>query len=528
MTAAYEGDWVLSAIVDDRAERLGDKLAVVGPDGRSLSYGDLRDRTQRAARLYLELGVQRGQRVATMLDPTIDYLAASLGCAWSGAVEVPVNTAYKGHYLEQVLRETEAGVVVLQDRFVDLLAPLDLPDIRHIVTVGDGPERTPDAPVHRFAEIESLDPAARAPSSEDDLLWILYTSGTTGVSKGVMHGNRSALWTARVWQSLASLTGDDVGYSYLPLFHVTARSALFLACTLAGGSTVLREHFSVSEFWPDVRRYQATFTMYMGAIISLLFKQDPHPDDADNTLRAAGGAAAPADIGDAFRERFGCELYEVYGMTEIGTATSGHMGYDTPGSMGKPFEHLEIEIHDERDDPVPPGTPGEICIRPREASAIFQGYWRRPEDTLRSVRNLWFHSGDMGRMTPLGELVYMDRLKDSMRRRGENISSFEVERAVNAHPAVLETAAYPIPSEVTEDEVMVAVVLKSGFGLEPAELLAFCAETMPRFAVPRYVRFLEELPKTPTARVRKHELREQGITPDTADREALGIVLARN
>jgi carnitine-CoA ligase len=289
MTAAYEGDWVLSAIVDDRAERLGDKLAVVGPDGRSLSYGDLRDRTQRAARLYLELGVQRGERVATMLDPTIDYLAASLGCAWFGAVEVPVNTAYKGHYLEQVLRETEAGVVVLQDRFVDLLAPLDLPDIRHIVTVGDGPERTPDVPVHRFAEIESLDPAARAPSSEDDLLWILYTSGTTGVSKGVMHGNRSALWTARVWQSLASLTGDDVGYSYLPLFHVTARSALFLACTLAGGSTVLREHFSVSEFWPDVRRYQATFTMYMGAIISLLFKQDPHPDDADNTLRAAGG-----------------------------------------------------------------------------------------------------------------------------------------------------------------------------------------------------------------------------------------------
>jgi carnitine-CoA ligase len=240
------------------------------------------------------------------------------------------------------------------------------------------------------------------------------------------------------------------------------------------------------------------------------------------------GAAAPADIGDAFRERFGCELYEVYGMTEIGTATSGHMGYNTPGSMGKPFEHLEIEIHDDRDDPIPTGTPGEICIRPREASAIFQGYWRRPEDTLRSVRNLWFHSGDMGRMTPLGELVYMDRLKDSMRRRGENISSFEVERAVNAHPAVLETAAYPIPSEVTEDEVMVAVVLKSGFGLEPAELLAFCAETMPRFAVPRYVRFLEELPKTPTARVRKHELREQGVTPDTADREALGIVLARN
>ena len=166
--------------------------------------------------------------------------------------------------------------------------------------------------------------------------------------------------------------------------------------------------------------------------------------------------------------------------------------------------------------------------RPNEPSAIFQGYWRKPEDTLRSFRNLWFHSGDMGRMTPLGELVYMDRLKDSMRRRGENISSFEVERSVNAHPAVLETAAYPVPSEVSEDDVMVAVVLKPGLKLDAAELFGFCAETMPRFAVPRYVRFVGELPKTPTARVRKHELREQGITADTADRETLGIVVARS
>ena len=526
MSAAYKGEWVLSAIVDDRAERLGDKIAVTGPDGRTLSYGALRDRAQRAAALYGELGVRPGERVATMLDPTVDFVAASLGCAWAGVAEVPVNTDYKGLYLEQVLRETGATAVVIEDRFVERLASLDLPDLRHVVVVGDGAVDSPEA--QRFAAIESLDPGARASASEHDLLWILYTSGTTGVSKGVMHCNRSALWTARVWHRLANLAEDDVGYSYLPFFHVTARSALFLACTLAGGSTVLRERFSVSEFWPDVRRYGATFTMYMGAIIHLLFKQEPRPDDADNTLRAAGGAAAPAEIGGAFRDRFGCELYEVYGMTEIGSATAGHMGHTTLGSMGKPFDHLEIEIHDEHDNPLPPEAPGEICIRPREPYAIFDGYWHRPEESLRAFRNLWFHSGDLGRMTALGELVYMDRVKDSMRRRGENISSFEVERSVNAHPAVLETAAYPMPSEVTEDEVMVAVVLKPGFALDPAELFGFCAETMPRFAVPRYLRFVEELPKTPTARVRKHELREQGITVDTADREALGIVLARN
>jgi carnitine-CoA ligase len=528
MSSAYKGDWVLSAIIDDRAERLGDKLAVVEADGSSISYGALRDRTQRAARLYVDLGVPAGERIATMLDPTVDYLAASLGCSWAGAVEVPVNTEYKGAYLAQVLRETQATTVVLQDRYVERLASLDLPDLRHVVVVGNHEVDAPvSTTVHQFAEVDSLDPAPRATAAEDDLLWILYTSGTTGVSKGAVHCNRSAMWTARVWHGLVGLNENDVGYSYLPFFHVTARSALFLACALAGGGTVLRERFSLSEFWPDVRRHGATFTMYMGAIIHLLFKQEPQSDDADNPLRAAGGAAAPPEISDAFRQRFGCELYEVYGMTEIGTATSGHVGHTTPGSMGKPFEHLQIEIHDGHDNALPPETPGEICVRPREPDAIFQGYWRRPEDTLHSFRNLWFHTGDLGRMTPPGELVYMDRVKDSMRRRGENIASFEVERSVNAHPAVLETAAYPVPSELTEDDVMVAVVLKPGCELDSADLFRFCAETMPRFAVPRYVRIVEGLPKTPTARVRKHELRAEGVTIDTADREALGIVVAR-
>ena len=529
MSASYDGEWVLSSIVDDRAERLGDRLAVVGTDGASVTYGELRDRAQRAAALLGQLAIAPGDRVATMLDPTVDYLAAALGCAWSGSVEVPVNTDYKGLYLEQVLRETGASVLVVRDRFVERLAPLELPDLRHLVVVGDADvEARPGVTVHAAAEAARLQPAPRVPRSERDPLLVLYTSGTTGVSKGVMHCNRSALWTARVWNDLVGLTEEDVGYSYLPLFHVTARSALFLACVLAGGSTVLRERFSVTEFWPDVRRYGATFTMYMGAVIHLLFRQEQQADDADNPLRAAGGAAAPPEIGEAFGRRFGCELYEVYGMTEIGTATAGHMGHGTPGSMGVPFAHLEIEIHDEEDAPLPPGTPGEIVVRPREPDAIFQGYWGQPEATVQAFRNLWFHTGDLGRLTDLGEVVFLDRVKDSMRRRGENISSFEVERAVNAHPDVLETAAYPVPSELSEDEVMVAVVPRPGRAIDPEELLRFCVRTMPRFAVPRYVRVVEELPKTPTARVQKHLLREEGVTGDTLDREAAGIVVPRS
>jgi crotonobetaine/carnitine-CoA ligase len=528
MGAAYEGEWVMSSIVDDRAERLGDRLAVVGTDGRSVTYGELRDRTQRIARLLLELGVEPGDRVATMLDPTSTHVEAAFGCAWAGAVEVPVNTDYKGLYLEHVLRQTETKVIVLEDRFVERLGRIELPDLRHVVVVGDAPAPAPPGvALHDLGDVDALAPAARVPRSEHDLYYILYTSGTTGTSKGAMHCNRSALWTPRVWVQHAELGEDDVAYSFLPLFHVTARMAALVACMLAGGSTVLRERFSVSEFWPDVRRYGATYTMYMGVVIHFLHQQEPREDDADNPLRVAGGAAAPPEIGEAFKRRFGCELLEVYGMTEIGTATGGWMGRGTPGSMGKPFDHLEIEIHDDRDNRVPPETPGEIVVRPREGDAIFQGYWRRPEETLAAFRNLWFHTGDLGKMTPLGEVVFLDRLKDSMRRRGENISSFEVERSVNAHPGVLETAAYPVPSEATEDEVMVAVVLHDGAGLGLEELLRFCAETMPRFAVPRYARVVEELPKTPTGRVQKHVLREQGVTADAADREALGIVVAR-
>jgi len=527
--SAYRGEWVVSSILADRAERIGGDLALVGTGGERFTYAELHDETQRAAALLRELGVAAGDRVATMLDPTAEYAIAMLASAWAGAIEVPVNTDYKGVYLEQVMRETGVRVAVIQARFLPRLAEVDLPELEHVVVVGDGASVAPSrVTCHSFTALGELDPLPRVVRGEEDPLLILYTSGTTGPSKGAMHSNRSALYTTRVWVDLPQLTSRDVGYSFLPFFHVTARSAIFLPLMVVGGATVLKERFSVSSFWDDVRRHGATFTMYMGAIIHLLYKQEPRSDDADNPLRAAGGAAAPADIAADFVRRFGCELYEVYGMTEIGTATAGHFGHNTPGSVGRPFDHLEIQIHDQRDEPLPPDTPGELVVRPRSPHAIFQGYWRRPEETLESFRNLWFHTGDLGKLTPNGEVVFLDRVKDSMRRRGENISSFEVERSINAHPAVLETAAYPIASEVTEDEVMVAVVPRAGAELDTLDLLRFCAETMPRFAVPRYVRLMEALPKTPTNRVQKHLLRAEGVTPDTVDREAAGILLPRS
>jgi carnitine-CoA ligase len=517
----YEGDWVVSAVLDDRAERYPDECFVQSEEG-DLSFGALRERAQRFAGALRALGVEPGDRVATMLDPSLAYLTAWFGCTWAGAVDVPVNTAYKGSFLHHVLAEAEARVLVVDGRWVNRLTALDLPCLEHLVVV-DEPNADPALPVLAYAEAAAHEPVGRVQRTERDLVYILYTSGTTGLSKGVMHGNRSALWNARSWIDILELTGDDVAYSMFPLFHVTARSAVVTSSLWAGSQVALRSGFSATGFWDDVRRTGSTWFAYMGAVVQLLHKQPPRPDDADNPARIAFGAAAPPQVMDEFQQRFGVELLEVYGSTELGPASAPRPGRVKRGTMGRPCEHLQVAIHDPDDRPVPTGVRGEIVCRPAAPYGLFAGYWQQPESTLHAFRNLWFHTGDGGYLDDEGYLVFTDRIKDSLRRRGENISSFEVERAVQAHPDVLEAAAYAARSELSEDEVMVAVVPRPGAHLDVEALLRFCADTMPRFAVPRYVRVMAELPKTPSQRVQKYRLRDEGVTPDTLDLQVLGV-----
>jgi len=521
MAGEYRGQWVFSSIMEDRANSFADKNFLLGPDG-SYTYAQVCDRAARVAAGLATLVDDPAVPVATMLDASPMHIFVWFGCAWAGVIEVPINTEYKGTFLEHVLNESEAPVLVIEPKYLPRLEGLDLRHLRHVVVAGPPDADIPQMlaqPQHKLTDWFSLPPAPRVPREESDLVYILYTSGTTGPSKGVTHCHRSALWTARVWHEMFEMEPGDVGYSYLPMYHTTARNVLVANALIAGASVALRERFSVREFWPDVRKYGATYFAYMGAIIQMLWNSDAVPGEEDNSLRVGGGAAAPPAITDAFEKRFGLRLIEVYGMTEVGTATGHRLGDIVRGTMGKPFGHLELEIHDPRDNVVPAGTPGEIVVRPREPWAITQGYWKNPEATVEAWRNLWFHSGDLGKLTDDGYLIYLDRVKDSLRRRGENISSFEVERAVLAHPAVAEAAVYDVASALTEDDVMVAVVLRPDASLDPGEFFRFCTDTMPRFAVPRYVRVIAELPKTPTARVEKYKLREQGVTPDTADRE---------
>lgn len=525
----YEGPWVFSRMLASQADRIGDEVAVSAP-GRLLTYADIAALAGRFGRALADLGVQPGDRVATMLDATPDYLAAWFGTSWSGAVDVPVNTALKDELLHHVLASAGASVLVVDGRFLPRLHGLALPDLRHVVVVGDaGGAALPGAVSgHTLDDLLTADAMGPVDRDEYDLLYVMFTSGTTGPSKGAMLSNRSAMWNVRSWIDILQLTERDVGYSMFPLFHVTARSAVVSSTLWAGGRVALRERFSLREFWDVARQEGATFFGYMGAIIHLLHVQDPDPRDADNPVRIAFGAAAPPAVIPEFERRFDLRLVETYGSTELGPASALTPDVAERGTMGPPRRHVVVEIHDDRDDPVPVGVDGEIVVRPAVRDGIFQGYWGQPEATLHAFRNLWFHTGDGGHLTEQGNLVFTDRIKDSIRRRGENVSSFEVERAVEHYPAVLECAAYAVPSEVSEDEVMIAVVIRPGHRITAHQVLEHCVDTLPRFAVPRYLRFVDALPKTPSERIKKYQLRDQGVTADTIDREVLGIVVPRD
>lgn len=524
---AYTGEWIVTSLLRDRAERFADEVAMESVDGE-LTYADLVRRAERVAGFLAALDVNPGDMVATMLPATFDYIAAWHGILWRGAVDVPINNEFRGLFLEHVLRDSKAATLIIQADWVDRLADLDVPDLRHVVVVGE-PRHEPPAGVtqHAFADALTADPAALVPGTVTDMTYVIYTSGTTGPPKGVMHNNRSSFHYIMPFVEGLGITDDDVCYSMFPLFHQMGRSSCCTTSLYLGNRVVLRNGFSVSGFWEDVRDTGATWMGYFGAVIQFLWNQEPHPRDRDHKLTRAFGSSAPEAIFDAWEERFGVTLYEVYGSTEIGLGSGLGSGPRKRGTMGLPCRQLEVQIVDELDEPVPPGTIGEAVWRPKYPDAMFQGYLNRPDATVETWRNLWFHSGDAGWLDEEGYFTFSDRIKDSIRRRGENISTFFVEESVRRVLDVTEIAAYAVvpPDNSSEEEVMVALNTK-----EELDVVAFfnaLVKIMPRHAVPRYIRLVDELPRTPTQKVRKYLLREEGVTPDTIDRLDYDIHIPR-
>ncbi|CAB4873279.1 unannotated protein [freshwater metagenome] len=352
----------------------------------------------------------------------------------------------------------------------------------------------------------------------DDVACILYTSGTTGPSKGAVLTHQANLQLTRGNVALMEYTDADVLYTAFPLFHVNAKYTSVISSMLVGARLVLDDRLSASGFWDRMREHGVTSFNYLGTMLSIIAKQPARPDDREHPVVRAYGGGCDGALWLEFEERFGVRLHEHYGMTEVGIATWNTRTSRRPGSCGRAAPYFDVRVADEGDVEVPTGEVGEIQIRPRHPGTILREYWARPAETIASTRNLWFHTGDRAWCDEDGFFHYVDRLKDSIRRRGENVSSWEIESVITAFPGVLECAAYGVPSDLGEDEVMVALVPEPGSEVDLDALVEHCRSRLAYFAVPRYLRVCEALPKTPSQRVQKFKLREDGVTPDTVDR----------
>ncbi|WP_336713852.1 AMP-binding protein [Arthrobacter sp. USHLN218] len=497
--------------------------ATVEVEGHATSVADLDSAAGRAAAGFLALGLAAGDRVCLVMSASVEALQAWFGLAKAGLVEVPLNPTGGSELLRYCIEQSGASVVVCDAEREAVVCELirDIETVRHLVIVGGGTPKAA-ARIRRMAFDDLLArPADEACDVDPEApAVILYTSGTTGPPKGVLLSHRANINLARYTAKLLEYTADDRLYSVFPLYHSNARYCSVMAAIEVGADLVMHRKFSASRFWDICREHGITAFNYQGAMMSILYKQPPRPDDADNPVRLGFGAPCPPEIFADFERRFGVRLTEIYGSTEVSIVTDMPPWDRKVGTAGNESENYQVAVVDDRDEPVAAGTTGEIVVRPKQPGWMFNGYHHMPEATANSWRNLWFHTGDRGQLDDDGFLTFVDRVKDSIRRRGENISSWEIERVVGEHPDVAQVAAYGVPSSLSEEEVMVAVVLREGRTFDPAALLDHCRGTLTSFAMPRFVRLVDALPMTPSQRVEKYRLRAEGVTAGTWDSQA--------
>jgi crotonobetaine/carnitine-CoA ligase len=359
-----------------------------------------------------------------------------------------------------------------------------------------------------------------------DPFTILYTSGTTGLSKGVCCPHAQYFWWGAYTGWQLGVCEGDVLHTPLPLFHTNALNCFFQAL-LHGATQVVEPRFSVSGFWPAVAQSGATVTYLLGAMVPMLLSRQPSPAEREHRVRVALAPGVPANFHDPFTSRTGVVLLDGFGSTESNLIIASRPDDRKPGYMGRLVPGFDARVVDDADNEVADGKAGELVIRADEPFSIASGYFAMPDKTVEAWRNLWLHTGDRVIREPGGYYRFVDRMKDAIRRRGENISSFEVEQVLGSHPAVALSAVFPVASELAEDEVMAAVVLKDGARASEEELVRFCENKLPYFAVPRFVELTDALPRTESGKVQKYKLRERGRTSATWDREAAGVVLKR-
>jgi crotonobetaine/carnitine-CoA ligase len=533
------GGLTIPGILDAQvAERPDQSLLVI--DDVPLSYRALQERSLSAANVLVGLGIEPGDRVALFMGTSPEWVTLWFGLCRLGAVAVPINTAYRGEFLANQLRDSSTKMIAVDRSLADRVFSIagEVPTLRTVLLREDGKAAaedgggTPPPHVQVHAIEQLLEGSTSLLEATPDLPpfpvgAIFSTSGTTGRSKGVLATQHYLLAAAQSMVDLWRLQSGEVVHGPLPLFHLSAVGTV-LGPMLAGGTGILDSTFSVSATWDRVRRYEASGIALAGAMLSMLWNLPPDERDKDVPLRFISAAPVPLESFEAMEERWQCRIVTCYGMSEaFPLAVAGVDAANRVGASGRPNPNFDVMLFDPEDRPVPVGEVGEIVCRPRRSHVMFEGYDGRDRETVEQFRNLWFHTGDMGRFDEDGFLYFADRKKDAMRRRGENISSFEVEQALLRHPAVAEVAAVGVPSELGEDEVMVYLVAGSVEPIDMEAFMDFCCANLPYFAVPRYVEVTSELPKNAVGRILKHELRARGIPASAWDRESTGYTVRR-
>ena len=505
--------------------------------GTKLSAADVERTANRLANALAELGLRPGDRVATLIENSPHALLAWWGAIRGGYVAVPINTAYKGEYLRHQLADSGSRVLFVEPDFADRAAAVvdQVEGLDHVVVTTGDAVSVGRATVLGWDDLLGADDKAPTVGIRpSDLGTFVYTGGTTGLSKGCMlsHNYHAAL--ARQIGICWERTADDVVWTPLPMFHFNALITAVCGALVFGGRAAITRRFSVSEFWPEMNRVGATITSTLGTMAYLLAHDVDRPEmprsgaaEANTSLRLMGAAPLPVALDNLIRDRFGIGTFSgAYGVTEASL-----ISWQPPGVRNKPDaagvvndEYFDTRIFDDDDNELPRGSDGEIVVRPKRPHVMFEGYWGRPEATVETSRNWWYHTGDIGRIDDDGFLYFVDRKADYLRRRGENISSFEVERVLMTHGALADVAVHAVPSQLTEDDLKVTATVKGGASLTEDELFRWCVDQLPYFALPRYIEFRAELPRSPVGRVLKRELRDEGVTPSTWDAQAAGVV----
>jgi carnitine-CoA ligase len=481
------------------------------------SWSQVLDAARMVANGLVERGVRPGERVALMLPNGPEFLWAHFGIVFAGALSVPLNISQRGTTLEYILADSGSVAVVFAEELRDVVtrAAAACPDLRELVTVGgkrDGAVR------HTFEDLMSASAADLdlGPDGSRGGVGLMYTSGTTGPPKGVL----TKAYDLKSLEALIAEAGIRRGetmYTPLPLYHGNALVVSALGSMVAGGRLALGERFSASRFWDEIRRYEAVEFNALGGIIPILLKQPVRADDADNPVRVVLSAGAPSDERwDEFQRRFGVRLIEWYGMVDSPGTLLNASG--RPGSMGKPVGGVTFRVVDEDDREVPCGQVGELVFQ--HPAGQLSAYHNNEAATREAYRGGWFHSGDLASQDEDGWFYFRGRKKQSMRRRGENISAWEVESVLIQHPAVKECAAYGVPSEMGEEEVAVAVVPVSDTTVEPGDVIEFCRDRLAHYALPRFVTVIDDLPKTGTQKIQYEALKTSWAPEKAWDREA--------